>query len=347
MDIMYDLPRKISFIKAGAQEPGGIGDRRQGVTDLVAEFIHVVWTSICEALLAARPNKLIWIEFRSISGKPMHFDPLMFLKEISDQASLVNRTSVPKQIHFPRQAAKHVAQELNHFHSGNVLREKLEMQTDPFANRRYRDCRDGRNSIASVAVLEDGSLAAQRPCPSHVGNDQKPAFVEEDQMRPTSHGVFLYVANLRVSNERSLFRRAEWRGVRASDNLTPSRSKSSRHGRDGSERHNVEKFVLPLVVTSTFRWRNRRSWLPSGSNDASDSSASPSNRADGQASVWELVARCRHGERLASIAPKNLSKLSVAWRQYDSHGRHSKAPPQSTVAFPVVEQCREVSCPKP
>ena len=42
--------------------------------------------------------------------------------------------------------------------------------------------RDGRDLLAAIAMIDDGSLSAWGPSAAHIGNQKKPAFVKENQV---------------------------------------------------------------------------------------------------------------------------------------------------------------------
>jgi len=116
---------------------------------------------------------------------------------------------------------------------------KLKIQGQPFPFRRYGQSIDGRNTILFVKVVKKGGLPFRGPGPRNVRNEQKARFIKEDQMGPTSVGVFLYGANGTDSNERSLPRLFVKLVAPASDSSTPSLRGVSTRGWDDIERRTV------------------------------------------------------------------------------------------------------------
>lgn len=347
MDNLLPVPQEVGFVDAGTQKAFGSCNGKQGLMNLIAQFIEVVWTCVRQSLFTACPYKFIRVEFRGIGRKFMDMDARVLTQEIFDQSAFMNGPAIPEQVNLPGKCAEEIPQERNHLHSRNVFREELEGQAETLSHRRYRNCRNGRNSIPPIAMAVDWRLPAHSPGSPHVGNDQETAFVEENQMRPTLPGVFLYVANLLVSTGQFLFRCVEWLDVLAFDSSIPTRSRSSRHGPGGRKHHSFGGSVRRSAAKSTFRCGNRRPWPPLKSAAADDFSLAASGRADGQGSVSGPIASSRLAERLASNGPRSLSRLSVSWRQHDTRGQPSRALPRLIVAFPVVEQCQKVSCSKP
>ena len=114
---------------------------------------------------------------------------------------------------------------------------KIQGQMSPF--RRYGQSIDGRNTILFVKVVKKGGLPFRGPGPRNVRNEQKARFIKEDQMGPTSVGVFLYGANGTDSHERSLPRLFVKLVAPASDSSTPSLRGVSTRGWDDIERRTV------------------------------------------------------------------------------------------------------------
>jgi len=115
---------------------------------------------------------------------------------------------------------------------------KIEGQTFPF--RRYGQSINGRNAILFVKVVKKGRLSFRGPSQSNIRNEQKARFIEEDQMGPTSVGVFLYGANGIASNERPLPRFSVKLAALASDNSIPSPRGVSTHGWGDIERRTAD-----------------------------------------------------------------------------------------------------------
>ena len=130
---------------------------------------------------------------------------------------------------------------------------KLKVQGQTFPFWRYGQSIDGRNTILFVKMVEKRSLPFRGPGPRNVRNKQKARFVKEDQMGPTSVGVFLYEANGTVSNERSRPRLFVKHVAPASDSSTPSLRGVSTRGWDDSERRTVGESLWPPGLESINR----------------------------------------------------------------------------------------------
>jgi hypothetical protein len=120
-----------------------------------------------------------------------------------------------------------MTQEAHDLRPRNVLPVELHVQSQPVSARRHGNARDGRDLVAPVAMAELRRAAHGRPGLADVRDEEKSAFVEEDEMGPTSGGVFLYGATCAASSARSLTRPAGWRGARAFANSTAARARGS------------------------------------------------------------------------------------------------------------------------
>jgi hypothetical protein len=220
---------------------------------------------------------------------------------------------------------------------------KVEGQTPPF--RRYGQRIDGRNTILFVKVVKKRRLSLRRPSPSNVRNEQEARFIQEDQMGPTSVGVFLYGANDTASNERSLLRFSVKLAVLASDSSTPSLRGASTRGWDDIERRTV----------------GRSLWLP-GLRSISRSDIRPPEghlKAPGQAvffdlgSAWEDV---RASAGASVLEPLSLGRPeATGTRNSQKHSKRVLWPADSCplwtngrpagAAFPTALGFHGVSCP--
>ena len=85
-----------------------------------------------------------------------------------------------------------VLQELSHVKSLKIL--PLESEVKPQVSPLGRDGKtgDGRNSVSPVKMMQDGSLSPRCPCPTNIGNEQKPTLIEKGQMGSKCDGFFYY-----------------------------------------------------------------------------------------------------------------------------------------------------------
>ena len=170
---------------------------------------------------------------------------------------------------------------------------KVEGQTPSF--RRYGQRIDGRNTILFVKMVKKGRLSLRGPSASNVRNEQEARFIQEDQMGPTSVGVFLYGAIDTASNERSLLRFSVKLAALASGSSIPSLRAVSTHGWDDIERRTV----------------GRSLWLPALRSINRSDTPQPEGhlRALGQDGFFDLWSAS--GDGLASVGALILEPLSL------------------------------------
>jgi hypothetical protein len=225
--------------------------------------------------------------------------------------------------------------------SGSKL--KIESQTFPF--RRYGQSIDGGNTILFVKMVKKGRLPFRRPSPSNVRNEQKARLIKEDQMGPTSVGVFLYGANGTASNERSVPRFFVRLAALASDSSSPGLLGVSTHGWGDIERRTV----------------GRSLWLPGlrSINQSDTRQIEDPLKVPGQAGLFDLGSAW--GAGLGLVGALVLEPLSLG--RPEATGtlnslKHSKrvrwpadsCPPSTNgwppgAAFPAVLELHGVSCP--
>jgi len=182
-------------------------------------------------------------------------------------------------------------------------------------------------------------------CPgaSHVGDEQEPAFIEEDQRGATSCGVFLYAASGDASSERWPRHPVAELGAPVSGNSTPCLGVSARHDWGGRR------------CGTAFGSRERsasRSTTPSDSRQPASPSAGPSPIAsvatgkawaDGPALGWSEALD------VPSVCTLRTTGRPIFWRRVRSVRLPTACSRPSTtgwsvgVASPVVVRCPGVS----
>lgn len=209
------LPRQIRLMYASPQQALGTSDSFNRAPDTMLQMVNGKWRCIREPLLGLRPDIFIGIDFRSVGGESVRMNPGMPMQESAHLAPAMNRSAIPYQFNRSPKLSQQLAQERNHFQSGNIASMELRTQSQTVATGRHRDTRNNREPIPSVAVSQNRRFTDRCPCSPDSGNKQKPAFVKECQMCVLLPGLFLYGARQNVSNRRWQSRRVGWRAVRA------------------------------------------------------------------------------------------------------------------------------------
>jgi hypothetical protein len=220
---------------------------------------------------------------------------------------------------------------------------KVESQTLPF--RRYGQRIDSRNTTLFVKVVKEGRLSLRGPGASNVRNEQEARFIEEDQMGPTSVGVFLYGANDTASNARSLLRFAVKLAALASDSSIPDSRGASTRGSDDIERRTVGRSLSLPGLRSISRFDTRQ---PEGHLKAPEQVAFfdlGSAWGDVQVSAGASVLEPLSLGRPEATGTRNLQKHSkrVLWLAGSCPSWTNEQP--ADAAFPAALRSHRVSCP--
>jgi hypothetical protein len=201
----------------------GASESANGTPQLSPQLCEIVGGAICQGLVGAGPDVLGGIEFRSIGREAVHSYPGVSGEEGRDFATAVNAAAIPQEVHGAAQMAEQMLEERADIEPREVA--GLPAEVEGHAAPPGRDAQPGtdRQAVAAVAVAQIRGLALGGPGPTDVGDEQEPAFVDEDQMGATSSGVFLSGASLPASTARWQPRPAPRPAARASGNSSPDR----------------------------------------------------------------------------------------------------------------------------
>src|SRR6266446_7904278 len=87
--------------------------------------------------------------------------------------------------------AEQLAEERHDLDTGDVAHVEIEVQPEAVATRGHGQRRDDRDLVTPITMPKVRSVPDGRPGLAHVGNQEKPAFVEEHEMGAPACGVFL------------------------------------------------------------------------------------------------------------------------------------------------------------
>ena len=132
---------------------------------------------------------------------------------------------------------------------------QIEGQVFPF--RGYCKGTNSRDLALFKEVVMHRSLPFRGPGPLQVGDEQKAALVEENQVGTKSLGFFLSMATDTASSSRWPPHPSSHLDAVASDNSSPSCSAASTHGRDGRAQQNGLRLLWPPALRSTDRSGSR------------------------------------------------------------------------------------------
>lgn len=141
----------------------------------------------------------------------------------------VDRASVPQKHNGTPEVFQQMSEKAQNIRALEVLGPKMDIERQMSLLGRNRDRADCRYSILSIQMAEEGCLALRRPCPFDVRNEQKSAFIEENEMGATFFGVFLYGATVCASTPRFPLPSFVERDVPVSDNSIPFLAGFAKH----------------------------------------------------------------------------------------------------------------------
>ena len=134
--------------------------------------------------------------------------------DLPNPFSFVTAGVVPDHDDVPAEVAQQVPEELAHLVMPDVLRAALEVQANAPTPGSKRDTRDHGDAIMSVAMMDDGRLAAGSPSLSHRGDQEEARLVGEDDVGTQPRSVsftrnqFLRFQRSMASSSRSRARRS-------------------------------------------------------------------------------------------------------------------------------------------
>ena len=97
---------------------------------------------------------------------------------------------VEKHDHRAAQVAKQVAEENTNLLLPDVAEPKLIIEAEMFSLGTDGDSRDDGDSVSPIPMAQNRSLAPRGPGLDHVGDQQEPGFVDEDEVGAQPRSVF-------------------------------------------------------------------------------------------------------------------------------------------------------------
>lgn len=210
---------------------------------------------------------------------------------------------------------------------------------------RNRESRDRGNPISSVAMMQDRGVSSRCPCSAHMGNEQKPAFIEKCQVGARREGFFLSSATLSSSSALFPFRFSPAHDVPAFDNSIPTLPARARDGWDDSECQGSCELPRPPVAWSRDRCCTQRPGDPSTKDLPSVSFRPPKAWKDVPAMLCTSDLSPLLFERPPAIETQSLWTNPRVGLQPTVSCPCSATGLRVGVAFPIASGCLEVSWP--
>lgn len=112
-------------------------------------------------------------------------------EEVFDLRPAVDGAAVPEQDDRAGQVPEQEPQEQRDFDLRDIVAVEVRVQSTAVAARAHGQRRDRRHLVASIAMADDRRLSPRGPGSAHGGQQEKPALVEENEIRVQAPGFFL------------------------------------------------------------------------------------------------------------------------------------------------------------
>ena len=274
----------------------------------------------------------------------MDVKPCMRAQEVVDDDPPVHGAAVPQEHHRSTQMPEKVAQASDDLHAGDVDGVETKVQSETPSGWGHGDTGDDGYPIPPVAVFEKRGLSDRRPGLADVRDEEESAFVEEDEMGPTSSGFFLSAATRVSSSARWLSRPAAEPAAPAFDTSSPSPASPATHGLDDSVSRNVSRSAWRCAAGSTGLSCILRTGTPLPATATSGASVAVSAAADAPAQAWAGALSHHPCDGLAPSAPPNLLKHSASRLSIDRSCRTAAGRWPAPVASGAARGFLGVSC---
>lgn len=307
------------------------------------EVLGVPGNAVGQFPLKVCPDKLIWVEFRRISGEVKGVDARMTSKESLDDSCLVYGASVPEKDNGAFEAAAKALEELADLFGPNVPSVKACVESKPFSLGGDCDGGDSRKLSPSPGDNQGWSPSPDRPSPLDVGNKRESALIQEDQTGPELDSLFLYAAKRAVSNNESLPLCAAWPSSAASDNSSPERPSDSIDCQYSNAPGNASERSGRYASKSKGRSSNR---LPKALSLRRAPRLAFGCPIETKVGPYWVLASVHHGlssGRFGANAPRSLKKNSVPGLPSDRYDPVLRVELPSGGAFLMSGVCHGVS----
>jgi len=270
------------------------------------KFLCSFWGTIGQSALCLGPYKFYRIEFRGISREPFQMEPWITIQEVTNGFSPMDESRVPQEDDLTPKMSQEMAHKGRHIKGIDIfpLKSEVEPQASPLG--RDGETGDGRDPVSPVKMMQDGSLSPRRPCPTYIGDEKKPTFIEKGQMGSKCDGFFLLPANASFSNVLSPPRLFPEPAVPASDNSTLTPSEVAKDDWDDNESQKTCESPRPPGAWSKDRCCNQNPPRPSAKDSPIASSPVPKAWKDDPERPCNSALSLLPFERSAAIEKRNL-----------------------------------------
>jgi len=311
----------------------------------VAEVDEVVWGSVGERPIRSRPDILGRVELRRIRGEMVDMEPRVSREEGPNLPPSVDGAAIPEQIHGAAKMPEEMLQERLDVEARQIPGSTAKIERQPPPSGRQRQAAANREAVVTVAVAQIRSLPLGGPGATDIGDEQKAALIDEDEMGATLSGVFLSAAIRRASTEQWRPHPAPRHVAPASDNSSPVRSGASRRDRGDTECRTPDRSMWSPAPGSRDRWCSRPGAGPLPAGGPAWLSALWTIPAAVPGSAWRAAPAARDVDTPATTETPNSPRRGAGGRPLTVSVHPSAAAPQTDGAFPVARGSQKVSCP--
>ncbi len=180
-------------------------------TKELPKMLEISGDTVGEATLEVCPNEFVGIKLRRIAGKMKGLKSNMSFKEFANELGTVERASVPKKEDCPPKMPTKVPEKLLDLSGSDVfvgMESSIESQSVSLG--RDSDGRNGRDFCPASGNGNSRSFSFSSPSFLNVGDERKPALIQEYQVGSKPTGLFLYEAKRDTSNNEWLAPCVPW-----------------------------------------------------------------------------------------------------------------------------------------
>ena len=148
-----------------------------------------------QSSLKQAPNELIRVKLGRVSGKPFNMKLWMFMKKLPDHGPLVAPAPIPEKNNMATHMFEQLSKKPHHLWGFDVfVAIKLGIKRNPLPFGSDADAGNSRDLGPAAGTAQNRCLPAWSPGSGKARDQQKTAFIEEDQMGTKFFGFFLYGA---------------------------------------------------------------------------------------------------------------------------------------------------------
>jgi hypothetical protein len=208
---------------------------------------------------------------------------------------------------------------------------------------RNRKRTEGGNFTSPIRVVMHRCFSFWCPSSAQVGNEQKAAFIEENQVGIKFFGFFLYEATWSASIFGLLPHPFARLSALAFDNSIPSSSLFSKHGQDDTLPQTAFLLLQQYASESISQWNNPPSKVPSTGSSQAFSAGLLSGVRGVQGWAWILTPRSLLYHRPEPSVLYYLARLLQHWLLFYNLCQTQVKLLLEVFSFPIVERFQVAS----